>query len=136
MIGEERSVIWRVLGCSVRGASHRRAGVPNQDAIAWAQPPDAASGTILSVADGHGAAASFRSATGSTLAVQAAIRLLTEFLGEHAGSDPDQLLAAAVRELPRELGARWRIAVAEDAARNPIERNGETTAGAFDDATT
>src|SRR3954468_9461547 len=107
MIGEERSVIWRVLGCSVRGASHRRAHLPNQDAIAWAaQPTGGGRSAILSVADGHGAAASFRSATGSALAVQAAIGLLTEFLGEQANSESQQLLAAAVRRLPRELSAR------------------------------
>jgi serine/threonine protein phosphatase PrpC len=127
MIGEERSVIWRVLGCSVRGASHRRARLPNQDAIAWAQPTGGGSSAILSVADGHGAAASFRSATGSALAVQAAIGLLTEFLGEQASADSEQLLAAAVRRLPRELTARWRAAVAEHATQNPISPNGENS---------
>jgi serine/threonine protein phosphatase PrpC len=120
MIGNQRSTLWRAVGRSVRGASHRRGNIPNQDAIAWA--PETASGSplILSVADGHGAQASFRSATGSALAVDVAIGLLTELIGGHAGAELDELRQAALRTLPRELPARWRRAVGEHAVANPL----------------
>src|SRR4051812_5423190 len=119
MAREERSVVWKVIGRSVRGASHRRGRIPNQDAIAWA--PDSGSGSplILSVADGHGAQASFRSAKGSALAVEAATGLLSAFLDEHGMADLKTLRDAAVRLIPRELTARWRRAVDEDAAKYP-----------------
>src|SRR6266540_3539342 len=101
MIDQERSVIWRFVGCSVRGASHRRGSLPNQDAIAWAPASGVGSPLLLGVADGHGAQASFRSATGSALAVDVAIGLLTEFLGEQENSGLDQLLAAATARIPQ-----------------------------------
>jgi hypothetical protein len=33
MMDEEHKAEWRVLGKSIRGASHVRTGLPNQDAI-------------------------------------------------------------------------------------------------------
>jgi hypothetical protein len=91
---------WRAIGASVRGASHVRAGLPNQDAIylsslatsAAPDAPDAAStpgaagfpGTplLLAVADGHGSAKCFRSDTGARLAVETAARVIREALHE------------------------------------------------------
>jgi serine/threonine protein phosphatase PrpC len=67
---------WRVAGRSVRGASHQRRGAPNQDAIIWA--PDHGGTVILAVADGHGSRASYRSGTGSALAVQVVSEVLQE----------------------------------------------------------
>jgi serine/threonine protein phosphatase PrpC len=119
MVGQQQSVIWRFVGGTVRGASHRRGSLPNQDAIAWAPASGVGSPLLLSVADGHGARASFRSATGSALAVDVAIALLTEFLNEQQNSEVDQLLAAAAR-IPEELAARWRTAVDRHAEENPL----------------
>ena len=127
MIGEERSVILACAGVQARGASHRRARLPNQDAIAWAQPTGGGSRAILSVADGHGAAASFRSATGSALAVPGGDRVADRVPGR-AGERRLRATPCSrpFRRLPRELSARWRAAVAEHATpENPISPNGE-----------
>jgi serine/threonine protein phosphatase PrpC len=115
--------MWRAIGRSVRGASHRRGRIPNQDAIAWVPASGTGSPLILGVADGHGAQASFRSDTGSALAVEVATALLGEFLEQEAGAGLGQL-ASAVRSIPRELIARWRRAVDDHAGKNPIPVNG------------
>jgi serine/threonine protein phosphatase PrpC len=120
MIGQERSLVWRALGRSVRGASHRRGNLPNQDAIAWTPISGTGSPLILSVADGHGAQASFRSATGSALAVEVAIALLGEFVTEQGGRGIDELRNNALQTLPIELPARWRRAVEDHAAQHPL----------------
>ncbi|MDA8186032.1 MAG: protein phosphatase 2C domain-containing protein [Acidimicrobiales bacterium] len=50
------SAAWSGAGASVRGAQHRRCGMPNQDAIGWWRPPamdpGAAAGTARATADG------------------------------------------------------------------------------------
>lgn len=120
MVGLERPVIWRAVGCSVRGASHRRRRTPNQDAIAWAPATGAGSSVILGVADGHGAQESFRSATGSALAVHVATELIAEFLREQANCPLDQLLLVAQNWIPKELAGRWRRAVVEHAGKHPM----------------
>jgi serine/threonine protein phosphatase PrpC len=129
MTGQARSANWHGIGCSVRGASHRRSDAPNQDAIAWVPPSRALSPLILAIADGHGARASFRSSIGSALAVQVATRLLAEFLDPPAGQEPEQLMAEAIRRIPRELPARWRQSVEDHAAAHPLQP-GESAAAA------
>lgn len=67
---------WRCIGESVRGASHKRKSLPNQDAIKISfdhQLP-----IILAISDGHGSAKSFRSQTGSEIAVNKAIEAIQE----------------------------------------------------------
>src|SRR5436309_2091126 len=64
---------WRVIGKSIRGASHFRSGLPNQDAIGWSPESGAARELVIAVSDGHGSAKYFRSGTGAALAVQAAL---------------------------------------------------------------
>ena len=61
---------WRAIGRSVRGASHVRSSLPNQDAIAWF--PDSGKGPplIVAVSDGHGSPRNFRSDVGSKIAVE------------------------------------------------------------------
>jgi len=113
---------WRAFGASIRGASHERSGLPNQDAIAWWPPPGAGLPLCLAVADGHGSAASFRSDTGSRLAVETAIEVLRELID---GWQPAGDLSAAKRavedELPRALVQRWRRAVQLHADTHPIQ---------------
>ncbi|MDQ3699739.1 MAG: protein phosphatase 2C domain-containing protein, partial [Chloroflexota bacterium] len=66
---------WRVVGTSVRGASHRRHGLPNQDALRWWPESGLGPPLVLAVADGHGSAKCFRSDVGSRLAVAAAVEV-------------------------------------------------------------
>jgi len=70
-------VPWQVIGCTVRGASHVQKGIENQDHIRW----EAHQGrVILAVADGHGSARSFRSATGSRFAVDVSLDIASDLL--------------------------------------------------------
>jgi hypothetical protein len=99
---------WQVLGRSVRGASHVRSGLPNQDAIGWRENADCAGGVLLAVADGHGSAKCFRSDYGSRFAIDAAMALMAA----------PQILDPA--RLPEELVCRWRRAVQNHLMEEPI----------------
>ncbi|HRP09996.1 MAG TPA: protein phosphatase 2C domain-containing protein [Terricaulis sp.] len=95
---------WRLGGASVRGPSHVRSGAPNQDA--WLCVHDAP--MVISVSDGHGAKAHFRSQRGAELAVRAAAASLQAQIDDSEGAE----LASAALE-------RWRADVQADIAANP-----------------
>ena len=113
---------WRVAGRSVRGASHVRAGLPNQDALSlWSSPAgDPLPCAAAAVADGHGGQRHFRSQTGARIAVEVAIgrlRALAAGLercthGERAGHVAAHGPAAIVGE--------WAASVHADLAAHPI----------------
>jgi len=44
--------VWQVVGCSVKGASHVRSGLPNQDAMRWLPEGGVDATVIIAVADG------------------------------------------------------------------------------------
>lgn len=69
---------WDVIKATATGASHTRAGLPNQDAIqSW---EDRGRGVLaLAVADGHGSRKCFRSDIGAQLAVREALESIQEF---------------------------------------------------------
>jgi hypothetical protein len=98
---------WRVVGTSVRGASHRRRGLPNQDALRWW--PDSGEGPPLAVAiaDGHGSARCFRSDVGARLAVETALEVAAATL-EGGGDRPPDL--ASLEDLVEVLTRRWQAA--------------------------
>lgn len=116
--------VWAAGGSSVRGASHVRRDMPNQDAIAWApagaagKPTLDAEAFIAAVADGHGAPAYDRSDVGSRLAVHCAIEALRRFVGGGTGEG-----------VVEEILGRWRQAVAAD-------HHGRGPAGDWVEATT
>jgi len=103
---------WRAFGCSVRGASHRRNKLPNQDALSWY--PETARGAALTVAvaDGHGSAGCFRSDAGADMAVKVATRMLN--------GDLDETFPSATEWLPGRIAEAWRSAVDEHLERNPF----------------
>lgn len=107
---------WRCLGESVRGASHVRSGLPNQDAIRWFPESGIGLPLILAVSDGHGSAKSFRSDRGSRFAVETAIKVIQEFFLSSQSSDINfsALKDAAERLLPPRLVNEWRKAVNKD----------------------
>ncbi len=113
--------VWRAVGQSVRGASHARAAMPNQDA--WRYLPASAEGPplIVAVSDGHGSARSFRSHIGSARAADIAVWVLQDLLD----GQPDPLNLSAIKRtaeerLPREIVRRWQEAVEQDRAEHPF----------------
>jgi len=121
---------WVIIGSSVQGASHKRSGLPNQDAIfahpridvapamAVAAPP-----LILAVSDGHGSPRSFRSATGANTAVQVAVERTKEFIDHFEG---ENLRADVIRDitqnrLPAEIVRSWKKEVLEHFNKNPFD---------------
>ena len=112
---------WRVVGASVRGASHVRTGLPNQDAIRWLPESGTGRPLILAVSDGHGSAKCFRSNVGARLAVETATGVIQESLD----SLPDPLNLSAIKRwaaenLPREIARRWRDRVADHVSASPL----------------
>ncbi len=114
---------WRVLGSSVRGASHERDGLPNQDAMLLDTAAARRGRAWLAVADGHGGARHFRSAVGARLAVAAArdvmLAMVPEF--EHADSGVRAELASGAA--PRRIVARWAELARAELAVRPITQD-------------
>lgn len=112
---------WHVVGQSVRGASHVRANLPNQDAIRWDPSSGEAPLLILAVSDGHGSAKCFRSDQGSLRAVEVVTSILRDFL---AGQSDLVNLSAVKRmaeeRLPQSLARTWKDAVATHLAEHPF----------------
>jgi Protein phosphatase 2C len=110
--------VWRAVGRSAEGASHRRAKLPNQDAIRLFNPHGDGQSVIVAVADGHGSALHFRSGTGSRFAVEAAESVLRDLdAALRAGAEMD---AAREEWVRREIVSRWRTACLADADANPF----------------
>ncbi|HEV7903635.1 MAG TPA: protein phosphatase 2C domain-containing protein, partial [Pyrinomonadaceae bacterium] len=112
---------WRVIGETVPGASHLRAGIPNQDAILYVRQSSARLPLIVSISDGHGSNKCFRSDRGSRFAVRTGADLLDELIhGRHAALPPAELESRVRERLTREFVKRWRAAVAADLKREPF----------------
>jgi Protein phosphatase 2C len=115
----DHPVAWHVEVGSERGAAHLVSGLPNQDAVTAYL--FGAHGVVAAVADGHGHHRHFRSDRGSRLAVtigsHAAEELTTRL--DQLG-DADQITAATRDDLVPAIAERWREAVAEDLAAEPI----------------
>jgi len=106
---------WRIVGESVRGASHERTNLPNQDAIQWSPEKGDVLPLILCVSDGHGSAKYFRSDTGSRLAVDTAVEVIREFLdGQTDINNLSIIKRTAEEKLTQALTHRWRGAVSSD----------------------
>jgi serine/threonine protein phosphatase PrpC len=102
------SIQWQVVGQTVRGATHERNGLLNQDAIYWLPSEGRGPSVVLAAADGHGSARYSRSHIGAALAVKKAARLVAEFLRSQADVDNLSLIKHATEEwLPRALVREW-----------------------------
>lgn len=113
---------WRVIGETVPGASHLRAGVPNQDALLQVRESGRALPLVVSASDGHGSNKCFRSHRGSRFAVREAASLVGEFLDERRAAIDEEEIARALKEtLPREFVRRWRKAVEADLKARPFK---------------
>ncbi|HEV2860529.1 MAG TPA: PP2C family serine/threonine-protein phosphatase [Pyrinomonadaceae bacterium] len=112
---------WRVVGESVRGAAHERAGMPNQDAIRWEPLQGGNPPLVLCLSDGHGGARYCRSDVGSRLAVDTGVEVIREFLAGHEGVDNLSVVKRSAEEkLTQALARRWREAVAAHIAEQPL----------------
>lgn len=94
---------WRVIGASVRGATHVRRNLPNQDAMLWAPENGTASVLTVAIADGHGSSSCFRSDIGSAIAVRVAV----------------EVLSAGIANPGAEIAGRWRAEVERHILANP-----------------
>ena len=121
MAEDKHTARWRVIGQSVRGAAHARAGVPNQDAIHWLPGGGAGLPLILAVADGHGSRKSFRSEKGARLAVETATQSISDFLRGQTQIESLSVTKRAAEEwLPTALVRRWLEAVSSHLAAHPL----------------
>jgi serine/threonine protein phosphatase PrpC len=123
-VGEQQShAEWRVMGETVPGASHLRAGLPNQDAILQVRESGRGLPVVVSVSDGHGSDKCFRSDRGSRYAVKEATQLAVEFLDESRGIlNQAGLESRASEYLPREFVRRWREAAEADLKARPFTK--------------
>jgi serine/threonine protein phosphatase PrpC len=112
---------WCVIGKSVRGASHVRTGLPNQDYIKWLPESGASLPIILAISDGHGSDKYFRSANGAQLAVETTLTVINTFLASQLKS-PNMSIVRHISEenLPRDIFRSWRNAVADDISNRPL----------------
>jgi serine/threonine protein phosphatase PrpC len=130
MAVDKHTARWRVIGNSVRGATHERAGVPNQDAIHWLPESSAVLPVILAVADGHGSHKSFRSETGARLAVETAAQVVNDFLLGQAQTESLSMTKRVAEEwLPAALTRRWLEAVSSHLAAQPLSEDELKLAG-------
>lgn len=113
---------WQAVGCSVRGASHERSGLPNQDAIGWEPAESLGPPLWLAVSDGHGSPKCFRSEVGARLSVECALAAFRELISpqiEPAGHSAIKRIAEET--LPQMVARHWREAVDADLATRPFE---------------
>lgn len=139
--GRHSELQWRAMGGSVRGNSHDRAGLPNQDAILWR--PDTGEGTplIIALSDGHGSAKSFRSEMGAKFAVQVAVALVSEYKSNKPElSNSSAIKRMAEEQIPKGIVWSWQKIVRNHLEQNPFteedililkEREGETAVNAI-----
>jgi serine/threonine protein phosphatase PrpC len=119
---------WEVIAESVKGATHERRALPNQDAVHWYRHENHPAFVILAVADGHGSVKCFRSDKGSRLAVEVAVDRLREFMTALPGQvNLVDIKRAICEQLPKEIVLEWCSAVASDLEANPLLVN-ETAA--------
>ena len=112
---------WRVIGETVPGASHLRAGTPNQDAILQLRESSVGLPVIVSISDGHGSNKCFRSDRGSRFAVGLGAGLMREILNDKRSDyDASRIESRAGEILPVEFARRWHEAVAADLEREPL----------------
>jgi serine/threonine protein phosphatase PrpC len=113
---------WKVAHACVRGSSHRRSGLPNQDAAQCTVTPGP-QGTVAVavVSDGHGSPRHFRSQIGSSLAVSTAASTLQVFLRESVANNAQvPFVPEQVHELERKLVSVWLSAVHSDLENTPF----------------
>lgn len=107
-----------VGGASVRGFSHIRSNLPNQDCFGHAE---AEGWALLAVSDGHGSSRHYRSDRGAVFAVDAALEVLRAAVRACSA----QGIGPALSSVGADLVRRWRDRVEADIEAWPVrERPG------------
>ena len=118
------SGVWKTIVSSVKGASHIRVGLPNQDSVNIQQNIPNKLPIIIAVADGHGSKRSFRSERGSNYAIKVAINTLNEFiLNTQNLENFSSIKRIAEEQLPQEIVKRWRLVIEHDLDENPLSEH-------------
>lgn len=121
MTERETPIEWRIICETVPGASHLRAGIPNQDSLLYVRESSRSLPVVLSVADGHGSPKCFRSDFGSQFAVKKAVQIVSEFLDERRGKfDLAEVESVGKDYLPKEFVKKWRKTVEYHLKNNPF----------------
>lgn len=111
---------WLTMAASVRGATHKRQNLPNQDSIrCYSENSDA---VILAISDGHGSKKSFRSDQGSSFAVQIAIETIKNFVKSIKSYNYNLsfIKRLANEQVPKLIIQQWQAAVNADIRNNPF----------------
>ena len=112
---------WRVIGSSIRGFSHIRLDLPNQDAIKYLPDKGTGARIILSIADGHGSKNYFRSDIGSKFAVETACEVCAGFLKDYSGKESEKIKDLKFRDvICREIVRKWKERVNDHILNNPF----------------
>jgi len=119
MSQELTNIHWQVAVHTMRGASHLRSELPNQDAIQASRLPDGLPPIVLAVADGHGSLKSFRSDCGSQFAVEVAVEVCRKFLDDNF-RETSVIKQRAEQQIPRDIFRRWYQRVDKHHARYPF----------------
>jgi hypothetical protein len=115
----DRAGRWQAVTATERGAAHRAAGLPNQDAVE-VLPLDHG-GMVAAVADGHGHGRHFRSARGARMAVSIACQAARDLATRPGGLPaPDEAPGELRRVLVPGIVTGWRDAVQRDVAAEPF----------------
>lgn len=110
---------WQAVTATERGAAHRAAGLPNQDAVAVLTL--GAGGIVAAVADGHGHGRHFRSARGARLAVSIACQAAHDLAAGPGGlPGAGEAVTGLRRTLVPGIVDQWRAAVQRDVAAEPF----------------
>src|SRR5450755_2660170 len=102
-----QKIRWAVTGATIRGASHLRTGLPNQDALQYWLADGTAAAAILAVSDGHGSAPHFRSQIGSALAVHTAVDVLKELVERGDELQQGNSLEESAGKIPQRIAEEW-----------------------------
>ncbi len=113
---------FRGYALSVRGASHECEGLPCQDSAKVCLSENLA---LAVLSDGHGSERHFRSAIGSEMAVNVAIRSVSDFAAQNGGIDRifqnDRTTAA--RRIAANIICGWNSEIAEHIRENPLSES-------------
>lgn len=121
MSNENEKPQWRVFGASIKGASHVRSGMPNQDAILWKTGENGGLPLVLAIADGHGSDKYFRSDVGAKLAVQVAVEEMERFaLALPPSITNFTFVKHRAGQLPNDIVQKWKEAVEQHVLEVPF----------------
>lgn len=108
---------WKVISKSIRGPSHERLSLPNQDHFGVSNGEV----LIVAVSDGHGSAKCFRSHWGSEFAVDATIDVFRRFFaGDWSGTSVADRKRVIESRIPIELTRAWQEKVSAHHALLPF----------------